>query len=96
MPVPKRKRSRQRKMKRRANWGMQVEFPSLDKALSPLGVTSCVSHKTCKEVGVYKMRKIVETKQERMQRREQERKARTARKEQRTQQGSGGSSESEA
>ncbi len=62
MPVPKRKRSRQRRDKRKANLGLTLE-----------GVASCLTcqaalapHSVCQQCGYYKGVKILRTKSERM------------------------------
>ena len=61
MPVPKRKRSRQRRDKRFANKGLKIGQIGL--------CVSCdapiLSHQACKECGFYKGRKVLTTKAER-------------------------------
>ncbi len=61
MPVPKRKRSRQRRDKRFANKGLSIGQIGL--------CTNCdfplLSHTACKECGFYKGRKVLTTKSER-------------------------------
>lgn len=65
MPVPKRKRSRQRRDKRFANKGLS--FPQVglcSNCESPL-----LGHQACKECGFYKGRKVLATKTERSDKR---------------------------
>ncbi len=61
MPVPKRKRSRQRRDKRFANKGLSIAQVGL--------CNNCdapqLSHQVCKDCGFYKGRKVLTTKTER-------------------------------
>ena len=63
MPVPKRKRSKQRRDKRAANWGLK---PAII-----VGCQTCqapvLPHQVCKECGYYKGSKVIRTKSDRMQ-----------------------------
>ena len=62
MPVPKRKRSRQRRDKRFANKGLSIgQFGLCSQCDAPQ-----LSHQVCKECGFYKGRKVLTTKAERM------------------------------
>ncbi len=65
MPVPKRKRSRQRRDKRFANKGLKVGQIGL--------CLSCqepiIAHQVCKVCGFYKGKKVIITKAERAERR---------------------------
>lgn len=61
MPVPKRKRSRQRRDKRFANKGLHIaQFCLCNNCDAPIP-----SHTACKECGYYKGRKVLSTKVER-------------------------------
>ena len=65
MPVPKRKRSRQRRDKRFANKGLS--FPQVglcNNCDAPL-----LSHQACKDCGFYKGRKVMTTKADRSDKR---------------------------
>lgn len=65
MPVPKRKRSRQRRDKRFANKGLS--FPQVglcNNCDAPL-----LGHQACKDCGFYKGRKVLATKTERSDKR---------------------------
>ncbi len=62
MPVPKRKRSRQRRDKRFANKGLAIgQFGLCSNCDAPQ-----LSHQICKDCGFYKGRKVLTTKAERM------------------------------
>lgn len=65
MPVPKRKRSRQRRDKRFANKGLS--FPQV--GLCSNCDAPLLGHQACKECGFYKGRKVLATKTERSDRR---------------------------
>ena len=59
MAVPKKKVSKQRKAKRRANW--KLEMPTLTEC--PQCHTLTLPHKVCKSCGYYKGKMIVEIKE---------------------------------
>ncbi len=77
MPVPKRKRSRQRRDKRFANKGVKVRSIS--------SCTNCSeavsSHTACMSCGFYKGRKVLATKSDRSVRRADERKEKEGKQE---------------
>lgn len=71
MPVPKRKRSRARRDKRKANWGIK-----------PAAIGACAncqapssSHQVCSTCGFYKGRKVMTTKLDRALKRKETYKA---------------------
>lgn len=61
MPVPKRKRSKARRDKRFANWGMKPKsFTACANCNDPI-----MPHVACKSCGFYKGQKVLRTKTER-------------------------------
>ncbi len=76
MPVPKRKRSRSRRDKRHANWGLKVKsFTKCQQCEHPLP-----THQACPECGYYKGRKVMATKDDRTKKRSESRKVKEATK----------------
>ncbi|MEX0849139.1 MAG: 50S ribosomal protein L32 [Candidatus Dependentiae bacterium] len=74
MPVPKRKRSRPRRDKRFANWGLKVKaIARCQQCEHPMP-----AHQLCKECGYYKGRKVLVTKTDRAEKRGETRKAKEA------------------
>ncbi len=74
MPVPKRKRSRPRRDKRFANWGLKVKAIARCKQCEE----PMPAHQVCKACGFYKGVKILRTKNERAETRGEARKAKEA------------------
>jgi len=70
MPVPKRKRSKSRRDKRHANWGIKVKaITECQNCKHPLP-----THQACAECGHYKGVKVLVTKEDRAQKRGEVRK----------------------
>ena len=60
MAVPKRKTSKTRRDKRRANW--KVSMPGMTEC--PQCGTMRLSHRVCRECGYYKREKVISTEKE--------------------------------
>lgn len=92
MPCPKRKSSKQRRNKRHANKGLDVQtFTHCPNSGAPV-----MPHIVCAESGYYKGVKIFETKAERAERRKTKRATSEARRKQSMQEPSGSKEQAES